>query len=159
MRLSYGAFSMSVNIELILVLHAFVKKSMVRYMRPHRRFAHCLCENAAITVDFGLSGLGRKLWPPVSKCIIVLYGLFLIKLKINQNAIIMVYTMATLILSRLSKFEPYCYNGYLRYRLQIPLAVTENVVLRKHASKFKAETVLYLPSIAHNFFNFRPKCL
>ena len=31
--------------------YEFVKKNMVRYIRPHRRFAHCSCEqNAAITV-------------------------------------------------------------------------------------------------------------
>ena len=27
--------------------HEFVKKNMVRYMRPHGRFAHCSCKNAA----------------------------------------------------------------------------------------------------------------
>ena len=26
--------------------HEFVKTNMVRYMRPHRRFAHCSCKNA-----------------------------------------------------------------------------------------------------------------
>ena len=26
--------------------HEFVKKNMVRYMRPHGRFAHCLCKNS-----------------------------------------------------------------------------------------------------------------
>ena len=26
--------------------HEFVKKNMVRYMRPHGRFAHCSCKNA-----------------------------------------------------------------------------------------------------------------
>ena len=30
----------------------FVKKNMVQYMRPHGRFAHCSCKNAAL-------GLGR----------------------------------------------------------------------------------------------------
>ena len=35
--------------------HEFVKKNMVRYMRPHRRFVHCSCKNAALTLDFGLS--------------------------------------------------------------------------------------------------------
>ena len=35
--------------------HEFVKKNMVRYMRPHRRFAHCSCKNAALSLDFGLS--------------------------------------------------------------------------------------------------------
>ena len=33
--------------------HEFVNKNMVRYMRPHGRFAHCSCKNAALTV--GLS--------------------------------------------------------------------------------------------------------
>ena len=28
------------------VSHEFVKKNMVRYMRPHGRFAHCKCKNA-----------------------------------------------------------------------------------------------------------------
>ena len=35
--------------------HEFVKKNMVRYMRPHGRFAHCSCKNAALTLDLGLS--------------------------------------------------------------------------------------------------------
>ena len=35
--------------------HEFVKKNMVRYMRPHGRFAHCSCQNAALTLDLGLS--------------------------------------------------------------------------------------------------------
>ena len=35
--------------------HEFVKKNMVRYMRPHSRFAHCSCKNAALTLDLGLS--------------------------------------------------------------------------------------------------------
>ena len=35
--------------------HEFVKKNMVRYMRPHGRFAHCSCKNAAHTVNLGLS--------------------------------------------------------------------------------------------------------
>ena len=47
MRLSYGAFSMSVNGEPTRISHAFVKKYMIRYMRAHGRFAHCSCENTA----------------------------------------------------------------------------------------------------------------
>ena len=35
--------------------HKFVKKNMVRYMKPHGRFAHCSCKNAALTLDLGLS--------------------------------------------------------------------------------------------------------
>ena len=35
--------------------HEFVKKNMVRYMRPHGRFANCSCKNAALTFDLGLS--------------------------------------------------------------------------------------------------------
>ena len=35
--------------------HEFVKKNMVWYMRPHGRFAHCSCKNAALTLDLGLS--------------------------------------------------------------------------------------------------------
>ena len=31
------------------------KENMVRYIRPHRRFAHCSCKNAALTLDLGLS--------------------------------------------------------------------------------------------------------
>ena len=31
------------------VSHEFVKKNMVRYMRPYRRFAHCSCKNVART--------------------------------------------------------------------------------------------------------------
>ena len=34
---------MSVNGEPTRVSHAFVKKNMIRYMRPHGRFAHCSC--------------------------------------------------------------------------------------------------------------------
>ena len=30
--------------------HEFVKKNMVRYMRPHGRFAHCSCKNVALTL-------------------------------------------------------------------------------------------------------------
>ena len=51
MRLSYGAFSMSPNGEPTRVSHAFVKKSMARFMKPHGRFAHCSCENQARTRD------------------------------------------------------------------------------------------------------------
>ena len=35
--------------------HEFVKKNMVRYMRPHGRFAHCSCKHGALTLDLGLS--------------------------------------------------------------------------------------------------------
>ena len=35
--------------------HEFVKKNMLRYMRPHGRFAHCSCQNAALTLNIGLS--------------------------------------------------------------------------------------------------------
>ena len=35
--------------------HEFVMKNMVRYIRPHVRFAHCSCRNSALTVDLGLS--------------------------------------------------------------------------------------------------------
>ena len=35
--------------------HEFVKKNMVRYMRPHGRFAHCSCKNSAWT-----RGRGRQ---------------------------------------------------------------------------------------------------
>ena len=34
--------------------HEFVKKTMVRYTRPHGRFAHCSCKKAALTFDLGL---------------------------------------------------------------------------------------------------------
>ena len=62
--------------------HEFVKKNMLRYMRPHGRFAHCSCKNAAFTLDLGLlaSAAGscgqpglhlqcanRPFWPLVSK--------------------------------------------------------------------------------------------
>ena len=30
--------------------HQFVKKNMFRYIRPHGRFAHCSCKNAALTL-------------------------------------------------------------------------------------------------------------
>ena len=43
MRLCYGTFSISVNGEPTRVLHTYAKKNMVRYIRPHGRFAHCLC--------------------------------------------------------------------------------------------------------------------
>ena len=43
-KLSYGAFSMSVNVERTRVSHAFVTKNMVQYMRPHGRFTDCECE-------------------------------------------------------------------------------------------------------------------
>ena len=37
------------------VSHAFVKENLVRYVRPHGRFAHCSCENVALpTKSFGL---------------------------------------------------------------------------------------------------------
>ena len=40
-------------------LHKFVKKNMIRYMRPHGRFAHCSCKVhfypcSALTARFGL---------------------------------------------------------------------------------------------------------
>ena len=38
--------------------HKFVKENMVRYMRPHGRFAHCSCKNACAN---------RPFWPLVSK--------------------------------------------------------------------------------------------
>ena len=60
MRLNYGAFLMSVNGEPTQFSHAFVKKMMVRYMRLHRRFAHCLC--------------GTPFWPLVSKYTISTLG-------------------------------------------------------------------------------------
>ena len=40
---------MSVNGEPTRVSHAFVKKNMVRYMRPRGWFAHCSCKNAFMT--------------------------------------------------------------------------------------------------------------
>ena len=49
---------------------------MVRYIRPHGRFAHCSCKNAAWTLDLGLSAsaagsclqcANRPFWPLVSK--------------------------------------------------------------------------------------------
>ena len=55
MRLNYGAFSMSVNGEPTRVSHAFVKKNMVRYMRPHGRFAYWSCEKAAFTLKLSLA--------------------------------------------------------------------------------------------------------
>ena len=42
MRSTYGAFSMSVNDELIRVSYALVKKNMLGYMRAHGRFACCV---------------------------------------------------------------------------------------------------------------------
>ena len=42
----------------------FVKKNMVRYMRPHGRFAHCSCKNAAF---LHLQCANRPFWPLVSK--------------------------------------------------------------------------------------------
>ena len=49
--------------------HEFVKKSMVRYMRPHGRFAHCSCKNAV-----------RQ--PPVlASCIEIYYFLIQINAK------------------------------------------------------------------------------
>ena len=35
--------------------HEFVKKNMVRYLRPHGQFAHCSCKHATLTLDLGLS--------------------------------------------------------------------------------------------------------
>ena len=45
----------------------FVKKNMVRYMRPHGRFAHCSCKNAALT-----RGRGRQAEVAGSSCIFTL---------------------------------------------------------------------------------------
>ena len=42
-KLSFGAFSMSVNGKPTRVSHAFVKKNKVRYIRPHGRFTHHSC--------------------------------------------------------------------------------------------------------------------
>ena len=51
-------------------LHEFLKKNMVRYMRPHGRFAHCSCKNAV-----------RR--PPVlASCIEIYYCI----IKINMQA-------------------------------------------------------------------------
>ena len=54
--------------------HEFVKTNMVRYMRPHRRFAHCSCKNAALTLGvrvraafLHLQCANRPFWPLVSK--------------------------------------------------------------------------------------------
>ena len=61
--------------------HEFVKKNMVRYMRPHGRFAHCLCKNTASVkmqheptawsrvqaVFSHLQCANRPFWPLVSK--------------------------------------------------------------------------------------------
>ena len=47
-RLSYCAFAMSVTREPIRVSHAFVKKNMIRYIKPHRWFAHCSCETLVL---------------------------------------------------------------------------------------------------------------
>ena len=44
--------------------HEFVKKNMIRYMRPHGRFAHCSCKNAALS---HLQCANRPFWPLVSK--------------------------------------------------------------------------------------------
>ena len=55
MRLNYAEFSMSANGEPTRVSHAFVKKNMVRYMRPHGRFAYWSCEKAALTLKLGLA--------------------------------------------------------------------------------------------------------
>ena len=54
-RSIYSAFSTSVNGEPTRVSHLFVKKNMIRFMRPHGRFAHCSCENAALILSLGLS--------------------------------------------------------------------------------------------------------
>ena len=48
---------MSVNGEPTRVSHEFVKKNMVRYMRPHWWFAYRSCEKAALTLVWRLSGL------------------------------------------------------------------------------------------------------
>ena len=47
----YGAFSISVNGEPTRVPHVYVNENMVRYMRPHGRFAHGSCKNTALTFD------------------------------------------------------------------------------------------------------------
>ena len=60
--------------------HEFVMKNMVRYMRPHGRFAYCSCKNAALTLDpacrprprvhaafLHLQYANRPFWPHVSK--------------------------------------------------------------------------------------------
>ena len=52
MRLTYGAFSMSVDGEPTQVSHVIVKKHMVQYMRPHGRFAHCSCETYAVLASY-----------------------------------------------------------------------------------------------------------
>ena len=67
--MSCGALSMSVNGEPTRVSHEFVKKNVVRYMRPHGRFAHCSCKNAALTLDFDLSTSAAG-----SRCIFTLGG-------------------------------------------------------------------------------------
>ena len=63
--------------------HEFVKINMVRYMRPHGRFAHCSCKNAALTLDLGLSAsaagscciftLGVRQPPVLVSCIEIYY--------------------------------------------------------------------------------------
>ena len=73
--------------------HEFVKKNMVRYMRPHGRFAHCSCKNAAWTRGRGrqaevevvlhLQCTNHPFWPLVSKYTITvefgkIYRIFLI---------------------------------------------------------------------------------
>ena len=65
--------------------HEFIMKNRVRYMRPHGRFAHCSCKNAALTLDLGLSASAAGLcciftlaWrqPPVlASCIEIYYSI------------------------------------------------------------------------------------
>ena len=63
--------------------HEFVKKNMVRHMRPHGRFAHCSCKNAALALDLGLSAsaagscciftLAVRQTPVLASCIEIIF--------------------------------------------------------------------------------------
>ena len=48
---------------------------MVRYMRPHGRFAHCSCKNAALTLDLGLCifTLAVRQPPVLASCVEIYY--------------------------------------------------------------------------------------
>ena len=56
MSLNYGSFSISVNGEATRVSHPFVKKNIVRYMRLHGQFVHCLCGNEVFVPHFHTCG-------------------------------------------------------------------------------------------------------
>ena len=93
--------------------HEFVKKNMVRYMRPHGRFAHCSCKNAALTFDLGLSASASG-----SCCIFTL--------AVRQPPVL-ASCIEIYYYRHLWRFFPYCWVKFTQVHLaNLPIHITSN---------------------------------